>query len=115
MTPPPDSPDPPERRGATRRRRRLHAARLTDETGRHLGEGLLSDVSTEGARLRLSGPADPPDRVLVFDEAGRRVARARLIWRRGGELGLRLEAWRELEELAPALRRRFLASYHAAD
>ncbi len=103
------------RRRDSRRRQRLHTARVTDGDGRFLGEGALADLSKEGARLRLLSPADLPRRVLLFDETDRRVAAARVMWTRGTEVGLLLDAWRPLDALDAALRRRLLSAYYATE
>lgn len=104
-----------DRRRDERRRRRLHAARVTDATGRFLGEGSLADMSQEGARLRLTAPADLPRRVLLFDETNQRVAGARLMWSRGIEIGLLLDVWKPLDSVDPALRRRLQSAYYARE
>lgn len=110
-----ESDRPRERRGGPRRRLRLHAARVADIDGRFLGEGAVSDASEGGARLRLTVEAALPAEVLIFDEGGRRLASAVVIWARGRDAGLRLGSWLALDDAPPALRRRLAAPYYATD
>lgn len=104
-----------ERRDGARRRTRLRVARAHDASGRFVCEATVVDLSAHGARLRLADAAMAPDTLWLFDETAGQVAQARVARRAAGEIGLELSAWRSLDDVAPALRRRLEAPYFGAD
>ena len=104
-----------ERREGPRRRVRLRTGRALDAAGRFICEATIVDLSAHGARLRLADPTVLPDTLWLFDEAEGRVGEGRVVRRTAREAGLSLTAWRKLDELPPATRRRLEAPYYAAD
>jgi hypothetical protein len=104
----------PERRAARRRRVRLRVGRALDVAGRFLCEATIVDLSETGALLRLSDPCRLPDALVLYDEAGARLARARVVRREAAAVALALEPWRALDECAPATRRRLESPYYGA-
>lgn len=109
-------PDPTgsERRAARRRRTRLRVGRALDVAGRFLCEATIVDLSDTGALLRLADGRSLPETLLLYDEAGARLARARVVRREAGAVALALEPWRALEDCAPATRRRLESPYYGA-
>ncbi len=78
---------------------RLRSAKLLDSAYRFLCEGRICDRSPDGLRLALARDVGLPPRLAVhIDETGE-VRDARLIWRRGAAIGVRLH-----EEAADALK-----------
>lgn len=104
-----------ERRDGARRRVRLRTGRALDGNGRFLCEATIVDLSQRGARLRLADPAALPATLWLYDEAAGLAVEARVARRTAQEAGLALGAWKRLEELPAATRRRLEAPYYGAD
>jgi hypothetical protein len=97
------SPEPDQRqakrgdqRAGLRKPTRLRSAKLLDADYRFVCEGRIRDRSRDGLRLALARDIGLPLRLAVhIDETGE-VREARIIWRRGPTIGIRLD------EAAPA-------------
>ena len=84
-----------QRRGL-REPARLRSAKLLDAAYRFVCEGRICDRSRDGLRLVLARDVGLPSRLAVhIDETGE-VRDARVVWRRGATVGVRLH------EAAPA-------------
>jgi hypothetical protein len=114
------SPDvrPPEgkridQRQSPRERTRFRSAKLLDGAYRFLSEGRICDRSLEGLRLALAHDiALPPELAVHIDETSE-VREAKIVWRRGSTIGVRLQSAVPLGALRPcdryALRERYYA------
>ena len=79
-----------DQRGGMREPARLCSAKLLDATYRFVCEGRICDRSRDGLRLALARDIRLPPRLAVhIDETGE-VRDARIVWRRGSTIGLRL-------------------------
>src|ERR1700722_8016188 len=79
-------------RAHARERTRLRSAKLLDEAYRFLCEGRICDRSRNGLRLALTLDVSlPPQLAVHFDETSE-VREAKVIWRRGSTIGLRLHS-----------------------
>ena len=107
----PDS--PADKRAMRRRRTRLRSGKVIDGANRFLIECAIHDRSDEGARLRLANNIGLPDEIRLFDDEQRSLSPARIIWRKGQEIGIRFlpkEAARPVSEAElMALSRKFYA------
>jgi hypothetical protein len=102
-----------DQRGGERRPARLRSAKLLDGTYRFVCEGRICDRSRDGLRLALTRDIGLPPRLAVhIDETGE-VRDARIIWRRGPTIGVRLDEAAPADALKAsdryALRRRYYA------
>jgi len=87
----PDADKGADQRGQARTRARLRSAKLLDGGCRFLSEGRICDRSREGLRLAL--PRDialPPDLAVHIDETSE-LLEARVVWRCGSTIGVRLQ------------------------
>ncbi len=80
----------PEMRGERRERMRLRSAKLLDATYSFLCECRIYDRSLNGLRVLLGRNIGLPGRFAVHVDETCEVRRARMIWRRGLVLGVRL-------------------------
>src|SRR5579872_543693 len=114
------SPDgrPPEIKRAERRERprkltRLRSAKVLDGAYRFLCEGRICDRSPGGLRLALARDiALPPEFAVHIDETPE-VREAKVIWRRGATLGVRLCAPAPEDALRPCDRYALKERYYA--
>ena len=102
-----------DQRSCLRKPARLRSAKLLDAAYRFVCEGRICDRSPDGLRLALARDIGLPPRLAVhIDETGE-VRNARLVWRRGATIGIRLHETAAADALkAPdryALRRRYYA------
>ncbi|WP_182085415.1 hypothetical protein [Aureimonas sp. ME7] len=83
-----------ERRRAQRRATRLRPAKLMGEAGRFLCDCALVERSREGARVRAFAPVERllPEHLFLYDEVEALRWPARIVWARGAELGLCVDA-----------------------
>ena len=92
---------------------RLRSAKLLDSAYRFVCEGRICDRSRDGLRLALARNIGLPPRLAVhIDETGE-VRDARIVWRRGATIGVRLHEAATADALKPsdryALRQRYYA------
>lgn len=81
---------PAERRQAKRRAVRLNWGKALDGGDRFLSECLIVDRGGDGVRLRLARARVIPARFQLFDDSDGLLYAARVVWRRGQEVGCRL-------------------------
>lgn len=103
-----------ERREATRARARLRSAKLLDMNFVFLADAVIRDRSPAGARLRVQDADDLPADVYFYDDETTRLRRARIAWRRSGEIGLRLLTAPPARELTRTERAALAGRYYAA-
>ncbi len=109
---------PPEVKTADRRQRprertRLRSAKVLDGAYRFLCEGRICDRSPEGLRLALTRDvALPPEFALHIDETSE-VREAKVVWRRGATIGVRLSAPAPEGALRPCDRYALKQRYYA--
>jgi hypothetical protein len=102
-----------DQRGGLRKVARLRSAKLLDGSYRFVCEGRICDRSRDGLRLALTRDIGLPPRLAVhIDETGE-VRDARIVWRRGATIGVRLHEAAPADALKAsdrhALRRRYYA------
>lgn len=103
--------DAPERRREMRRVARLRWGKALDCADRFLSDCLVSDRTRGGARLKLARDVGVPQTFLLFEDDGGALSLARVVWRRGREIGCRLsEAPRgDRERVSQRMRNRYYA------
>ncbi|PPD45186.1 MAG: hypothetical protein CTY15_05245 [Methylocystis sp.] len=82
----------PERRSEARRAARLRWGKTLDCAERFLSDCLIADRTSVGARLKLARNIGVPQRFQLFEDESGDLFAARVIWRRGSEIGCRLSA-----------------------
>jgi hypothetical protein len=102
-----------DQRVGPRKPTRLRSAKLLDAAYRFVCEGRICDRSLDGLRLALARDiALPPGLAVHIDETGE-VRSAKVIWRRGPTIGVRLHETAPADALRPsdryALRERYYA------
>jgi hypothetical protein len=78
-------------RAQPRERNRLRSAKLLDGGCRFLSEGRICDRSRDGLRLALARDVTLPRKLAVHIDETSEVREARVIWRRGSTIGVRLQ------------------------
>lgn len=102
-----------DRRGARRRRTRLRSGKILDLGNGFVIECQIYDRSEKGVRVRLFAdiPAEPV--IRLYEDDPERLSDARIVWRKGSELGLcfirRNGARRLSRTQLTCLRRRYYA------
>ena len=90
-----DEPSPADKsadlRACPRARTRLRSAKLLDGGGRFLSEGRICDRSRDGLRLALARDVTLPPQLAVHIDETAEVREAKIIWRRGSTIGVRLQ------------------------
>ena len=86
---PPES-ERADQRQDPRRRIRLRSAKLLDGAYRFVCEGRICDRSRDGLRLALARDIALPPRLAVHIDETSEVREAKVIWRRGSTIGVRL-------------------------
>lgn len=79
-----------ERRGEPRRVSRLRWGKALDGADRFLCDCVIADRAQGGVRLRLARNLVLPPLFQLFDEDSGAIYSARIVWRRGVEIGCRL-------------------------
>jgi hypothetical protein len=102
-----------DQRAGPRQPTRLRSAKLLDAAYRFVCEGRICDRSLGGLRLALARDIGlPPGLAVHIDETGE-VRSAKVIWRRGPTIGVRLHETAPADALRPsdryALRERYYA------
>ena len=79
-------------RAHARERTRLRSAKLLDGAYRFLCEGRICDRSRNGLRLALARDIALPPQLAVHIDETSEVREAKVIWRRGSTIGIRLHS-----------------------
>jgi hypothetical protein len=109
---------PPESKRADlrahpRERTRLRSAKLLDGTYRFVCEGRICDRSREGLRLALARDVALPLQLAVHVDETSEVREAKVIWRRGSTIGVRLRSPAPADALRPCDRYALGERYYA--
>ena len=78
-------------RAHPRTRTRLRSAKLLDGGCRFLSEGRICDRSRDGLRMALARDVSLPRKLAVHIDETAEVREAKIIWRRGSTIGIRLQ------------------------
>ncbi|WP_279480008.1 hypothetical protein [Aureimonas sp. SK2] len=102
-----------ERRTATRRTTRLRPGKLLGADDAFLCDCAVVERSPEGARIRAFAAVERvlPETLTLYDEVETKRWQARIVWARGAELGLRIEAGGE--PVSDAERHRIAGPFYA--
>lgn len=79
-----------DQRRALRERTCLRSAKLLDGSYRFLCEGRICDRSPSGLRLALAYDSVLPQQLAIHIDETYEVREAKVIWRRGSTIGIRL-------------------------
>jgi hypothetical protein len=102
-----------DQRQHSRERTRLRSAKVLDGAYRFLCESRICDRSPEGLRLALARDvALPPEFAVHIDETSE-VREAKIIWRRGSTMGVRLQSGAQAGRLRPCDRYALKERYYA--
>jgi hypothetical protein len=102
-----------EQRVGARRLTRLRSAKLLDAGYRFVCECRICDRSVDGLRLLLARVVQlPPSFSVHIDETGE-VRGAKVVWRRGATIGIRLEEAAPAGALRPSDRHALRDRYYA--
>ena len=109
---------PPESKRANNRahareRTRLRSAKLLDDAYRFLCEGRICDRSRNGLRLALALDVSLPPQLAVHIDETSEVREAKVIWRRGSTIGLRLHSTAPAAALTASQRYALRERYYA--
>jgi hypothetical protein len=99
-------------RAHPRERTRLRSAKLLDGC-RFLSEGRICDRSRDGLRLALARDVALPPRLAVHIDETSEVREAKVIWRRGSTIGIRLRSAAPADALRPCDRHALKERYYA--
>ncbi len=99
----------PEKR-ALRRNRVLLAANLVHGEHRFTSECTIRNLTERGAAVRFDSHIPLPPTLSLVETRTGRAHDARIVWRRGGFIGLELTNTRELRSSAEPLRRLWAVS-----
>ena len=100
-------------RAYPRERTRLRSAKLLDGGCRFLSEGRICDRSRDGLRLALAGHVTLPRKLAVHIDETSEVREAKVIWRRGSTIGIRLHSAAPVAALRPCDRHALKERYYA--
>jgi hypothetical protein len=100
-------------RAQPRERNHLRSAKLLDGGCRFLSEGRIYDRSRDGLRLALARDVTLPRKLAVHIDETSEVREARVIWRRGSTIGIRLGSAAPMDALRPCDRRALRERYYA--
>ncbi|HEY5205309.1 MAG TPA: PilZ domain-containing protein [Roseiarcus sp.] len=81
-----------DQRTHARERTRLRSAKLLDSAYRFVCEGRICDRSRNGLRLALAQDVPLPPQLAVHIDETSEVREAKVIWRRGATIGIRLHS-----------------------
>src|SRR5580692_3414527 len=99
--------------GEVDRRRRLTSAKLLDATYRFGCEGRICDRSRGGLRLALARDIALPPQLAVHIDETSEVREAKVIWRRGSTIGIRLHLAAPADAIRPCDRHALRERYYA--
>ena len=109
-------PDEQKRRSCARtprERTRLRSAKLLDGAYRFLCEGRICDRSRDGLRLALARDVTLPPRLAVHIDETSEVREAKVIWRRGSTIGVRLQETLPADAMTASRRSALRERYYA--
>jgi hypothetical protein len=101
-----------DRRGDPRERTRLRSAKLLDGVYRFVCEGRICDRSRNGLRLALARDIALPPQLAVHIDETSEVREAKVIWRRGSTIGIRLHSAAPVPALRPCDRHALKERYY---
>jgi hypothetical protein len=78
-------------RAHPRQQTRLRSAKLLDGSCRFVCEGRICDRSRDGLRLALARDVTLPPQLAVHIDETSEVREAKIVWRRGSTIGIRLQ------------------------
>src|SRR5690348_8656364 len=96
---PPELPPTAERR-PERRRRTLLGGRVSYDSGAHVFDCTIRDLSESGARITVPGQQPIASQVYLINIRDRIVYEAVVVWNRGGQAGLSFRRKLPIAELA---------------
>jgi hypothetical protein len=99
-------------RAHPRERTRLRSAKLLDGC-RFLSEGRICDRSRDGLRLTLARDVTLPPRLAVHIDETSEVREAKIIWRRGSTIGVRLQGTLPADAMNASRRSALKERYYA--
>src|SRR5271170_1957466 len=102
-----------DQRGGLRKPARLRSAKLLDGSYRFVCEGRICDRSRDGLRLALAQDVPLPPRLAVHIDETSEVREAKVIWRRGSTIGIRLHSAAPADALRPCDRHALRERYYA--
>jgi hypothetical protein len=100
-------------RAHPRERNRLRSAKLLDGAYRFLCEGRICDRSRNGLRLALARDVALPPQLAVHIDETSEVREAKVIWRRGSTIGIRLHSDAPWDAVRPCDRHALKERYYA--
>ena len=100
-------------RAHPRERNRLRSAKLLDGAYRFLCEGRICDRSRDGLRVVLARDIALPSTLSVHIDETSEVREAKVIWRRGSTIGIRLHSAASADALSPCDRHALKERYYA--
>jgi hypothetical protein len=100
-------------RAQPRERNRLRSAKLLDGGCRFLSEGRICDRSRDGLRLALARDVTLPCELAVHIDETSEVRAAKIIWRRGSTIGVRLQGTLRADAMNASRRSALKERYYA--
>jgi hypothetical protein len=100
-------------RAQPRERNRLRSAKLLDGGCRFLSEGRIYDRSRDGLRLALARDVTLPRKLAVHIDETSEVREARVSWRRGSTIGVRLQGTPPADAMNASRRSALRERYYA--
>ena len=100
-------------RAHSRERTRLRSAKLLDGAYRFVCEGRICDRSRNGLRLALAQDVSLPPQLAVHIDETSEVREAKVIWRRGATVGIRLHSAAPASALTASQRHALRERYYA--
>ncbi len=100
-------------RAHPRVRNRLRSVKLLDGGCRFLSEGRICDRSRDGLRLALARDIALPRRLAVHIDETSEVREAKIVWRRGSTIGVRLQGTLPADAMTASRRSALRERYYA--
>ena len=100
-------------RADPRERNRLRSAKLLDGAYRFICDGRVCDRSRNGLRLALARDIALPPQLAVHIDETSEVRDAKVMWRRGSTIGIRLHSAAPADALRPCDRHALKERYYA--
>jgi hypothetical protein len=100
-------------RAQARERTRLRSAKLLDGSYRFVCEGRICDRSGNGLRLALAQDVSLPPQLAVHIDETSEVREAKVIWRRGSAIGIRLHSAAPANAMSASQRYALKERYYA--